>query len=159
MDYEGERGTLSASILPAGAEGRGVTRYALTYGALLAAGALALTWLDYQRVARTHSGDLYVFLIAAVFLVVGVLAGWRIASPSRAPFDGNAKARDALGISARELEVLHHLAAGRSTQEIADALHVSPNTVKTHVAKLFEKLDAKKRIDAVNKARELGIVR
>ena len=54
--------------------------------------------------------------------------------------------------------MLHALAAGRSNKEIATTLDVSPNTVKTHVARLFEKLDAKRRTDAINRARELGIV-
>ena len=73
-------------------------------------------------------------------------------------FDGNPKAQATLGISARELTVLHALAAGRSNKEIARDLDLSPNTVKTHVARLFEKLDVKRRTDAINKARELGIV-
>ena len=64
-----------------------------------------------------------------------------------------------LGISGREREVLELLAAGRSNKEIARQLEVSPNTVKTHVARLFEPLQAKRRTDALNKARELGILR
>ncbi len=81
-------------------------------------------------------------------------------SPRRAPaaFDGNPKAQAALGLSERELEVLHELAAGHSNKEIAAHLHVSPNTVKTHVARLFEKLGAKRRTEAIRRARELGIV-
>jgi ATP/maltotriose-dependent transcriptional regulator MalT len=51
------------------------------------------------------------------------------------------------------------LALGRSNKEIALSLHVSPNTVKTHVARLFEKLDAKRRTDAIRRARELGLLR
>jgi DNA-binding CsgD family transcriptional regulator len=129
------------------------------YGALLGAGTLALQWLDYQRLARMRSGDVYIAVIAAAFLALGVFVGMRVfAGPRRAAFDGNPQAQAALGISPRELMVLHEIAAGRSTKEIADALHVSPNTVKTHVTRLFEKLDAKRRADAVNKARELGIV-
>lgn len=54
--------------------------------------------------------------------------------------------------------MLHSLAAGLSNKEIAAQLNVSPNTVKTHVARLFEKLDARRRTDAIAKARELGIV-
>jgi len=54
--------------------------------------------------------------------------------------------------------VLKEIAAGRSNKEIAAQLNVSPNTVKTHVARLFEKLGAKRRTDAINRARELGIV-
>lgn len=129
------------------------------YGASLAAGTLALQWLDYQRLARAHSGDIYFFLIAVAFLALGVYIGVRViggASPDA--FDGNPKARAALGISPRELAVLQEIAAGRSNKEIAAQLNVSPNTVKTHVARLFEKLGAKRRTDAIRKARELGIV-
>jgi DNA-binding CsgD family transcriptional regulator len=129
------------------------------YGALLALGALALQWIDYQQLARAHSGHLYTFIIAAGFLALGVYLGARVLGrPQPSAFDGNAKAQAALGISPRELDVLHQIAAGRSNKEIADQLHVSPHTVKTHVARLFEKLDAKRRTDAINKARELGIV-
>ena len=64
----------------------------------------------------------------------------------------------ALGISGRELEVLHALAAGQANKEIARSLGVSPNTVKTHVARLYEKLEAKRRTDAVARARALGIL-
>lgn len=129
------------------------------YGMLLAAGTLALQWLDYLRLARSHTGDIYLFLLALGFLVLGIYLGVRVFSATRAvPFDGNPKACDALGISARELDVLQEIAAGRSNKEIAAQLHVSPNTVKTHVAKLFEKLGAKRRTDAIHRARELGIL-
>jgi DNA-binding NarL/FixJ family response regulator len=129
------------------------------YGAFLALGTLALEWLDYQRLARAHAGDIYVFLIAAAFLALGIFVGMRLFSvPKSESFDGNPKAQASLGISPRELAVLLELAAGRSNTEIAAQLNVSPNTVKTHVARLFEKLGAKRRTDAINRARELGIV-
>jgi len=129
------------------------------YGALLGAGTLALQWLDYQRLARMHSGDVYLFLVAAAFLVLGILLGVRVfAAPAPAAFDGNPKAQVALGLSDRELQVLHELAAGHTNKEIAARLHVSPNTVKTHVARVFEKLGAKRRTEAIRQARELGIV-
>ena len=131
----------------------------VVYGALLAAGTLALQWLDYQRLARMHSGDIYLFLVALVFLVLGIVLGVRVfARPAPATFDGNPKAQAELGLSERELEVLHELAAGRSNKEIAARLHVSPNTIKTHVARLFEKLGARRRTEAIQRARELGIV-
>jgi len=129
------------------------------YGVLLAAGTLALQWLDYTRLARMHSGDIWLFLIAAAFLVLGIVLGVRVfAAPAPAAFDGNPKAQAALGLSERELEVLHELASGCSNKEIAAHLHVSPNTVKTHVGRLFEKLGAKRRTEAIRRARELGIV-
>ncbi len=126
----------------------------------MATGTLGLQWLDYQRLARTHSGDVYIFLIAAAFLALGMFIGVCVlGAPPATPFDGNPKAQAALGISPRELTVLQAIAAGRSNKEIAAQLGVSPNTVKTHVARLFEKLSAKRRTDAIAKARELHIVR
>lgn len=132
----------------------------LAYGALLALGSLALAWLDLQRLARANMAAFATFLIAAGFLALGVYLGARVfAPPKPQPFDANPKAQASLGISARELEVLNALAAGRSNKEIAQALGVSPNTVKTHVARLFEKLGARRRTEAIAKARELGLTR
>jgi DNA-binding CsgD family transcriptional regulator len=129
------------------------------YGGLLAAGTLALQWLDYERLARAHEGDIYVFLIAVAFLVLGILLGMRVIGHARSqPFDGNPQAQASLGISPRELAVLQELAAGRSNKEIAQRLGVSPNTVKTHVARLYEKLEARRRTDAIARARALGIL-
>jgi DNA-binding NarL/FixJ family response regulator len=133
---------------------------AIFYGGLLALGTLGLQLLDYQRVVRAHSGEIYIFLIAAGFLMLGVFLGMRVlGAPKPTAFDGNSKAQQALGISPREMTILQEMASGRSNKEIAAHLNVSPNTVKTHVAKLFEKLGAKRRTEAVNKARDLGIVR
>ena len=133
---------------------------AIIYGALLAAGTVGLQWLDYLQLVRVHSGDFYIFLVAAAFLALGLYVGARVigAPPPPVNFDGNPKARTALGISASEMTVLEEIAAGRSNKEIAARLDISPNTVKTHAARLFEKLGAKRRTDAVKKARELGIV-
>jgi len=129
------------------------------YGAALAAGALALQWLDYDRLAWSRPGDIYIALIAAAFLALGVFIGMRVfAGPKAQPFDGNPQALASLGISPRELVVLQELAAGRSNKEIARLLDISPNTVKTHLARLYEKLGAERRTDAVNRARELGII-
>lgn len=138
---------------------RGVWKRVAAYGAALAGGVLALQWLDYDRLARSRPGEIYTALIAAAFLALGVFLGVRgFAAPKAAPFDGNPKAVAALGISPRELVVLKELAAGRSNKEIARRLEVSPNTIKTHLARLYEKLDAQRRTDAINRARELGIL-
>ncbi len=130
------------------------------YGALLAAGTLAPSWLDFRRLTRTYSLDVFVTLVALAFLALGAWLGMRLYQPRPAPprFDGNPKALETLGISPRELAVLQELAAGRSNKEIAQRLAVSPNTVKTHTARLFEKLGAKRRTDAINRARELGLL-
>ena len=90
---------------------------------------------------------------------LGIFVGARaFAAPPPVPFDGNPNGRAALGLSDRELEVLHELAAGRSNKEIAARLHVSPNTVKTHVARVLDKLDARRRTEAIRRARELGLL-
>ncbi|MCY1139989.1 response regulator transcription factor [Actinoplanes sp. Pm04-4] len=61
-------------------------------------------------------------------------------------------------LSAREMEVLRHLAAGRSNREIAGALFVAPGTVKAHLSHIFRKLDATSRLQAVAHAREAGLL-
>lgn len=132
---------------------------AIAYGLLLALATLLLQWLDYQRLARVHPQEIYVGLIAIGFLALGVFVGMRvIAAPPEIAGEGNPQAKAALGISERELEVLREIAGGRSNKEIAAQLNVSPNTVKTHVSRLFEKLGARRRTEAILKARELGIV-
>lgn len=135
-------------------------KHVLLYGALLALGTLLLQWLDYQRLARSHAALLWDGLLAAGFLALGVWAGARLLArrPLREGAAGNPEAQAALGISSRELAVLAEIAAGHSNKEIAARLHVSPNTVKTHVARLFEKLGARRRTDALRRARELGLV-
>jgi DNA-binding NarL/FixJ family response regulator len=133
------------------------------YGVLLAVGTLALQWLDYKRLAREHSEAFYLFLIAAMFLAIGVFVGVRVFSRSSVQtsktFNGNPQAVSSLGLTDRELTVLQALADGHSNKEIAVQLNISPNTIKTHVARIFEKLEAKRRTDAINRARELGILR
>lgn len=129
------------------------------YGVLLAAATAALQWLDYLALVRARATDLYIALIAAGFLVLGVYAGWRLFGVRRIPDPaGNPQAQGELGISARELEVLRELAAGHSSKEIARRLDVSPNTVKTHVSRLLDKLGARRRTEAIQRARELGLI-
>jgi len=131
------------------------------YGLALAAGTLALQWLEYRMWARTHALALYLAIVGAAFLALGVWVGAKLfRSPTRpaGPFEPNARALESLGITEREADVLQLLAAGRSNKEIAKELGVSPNTVKTHVARLYEKLGAGRRTAAVRSARELGLV-
>jgi DNA-binding CsgD family transcriptional regulator len=132
----------------------------LPYGLALAAGALALQWLEYRLWARTHALEIYLALLAGAFLVLGVWVGAKLfARPgAAADFEPNDRARESLGITDREFDVLRLLAAGRSNKEIARQLEVSPNTVKTHVARLFGKLGTGRRTAAVRSARELGLI-
>ena len=138
-----------------------MTRTVLLWALVLAAGAFALQWLEYQYVVRTHSTETYVVLVALAFLGLGIWAGAKLfrRAPPAAEFMPNTAAQQSLRISDRELEVLSRLAAGHSNKEIARELDVSPNTVKTHVANLFEKLEARRRTEAILRARELGLIR
>jgi DNA-binding CsgD family transcriptional regulator len=134
-------------------------RTVLIYGAILAAGTFVLQWLEFRLLMRVHAVEAYVTLVAAAFMGLGVWLGAKLfRRPPAAPFVANTRAREALGISGRELEVLELLAAGRSNKEIARRLDVSPNTVKTHVARLLAKLEARRRTEAIQRARELGVI-
>jgi DNA-binding NarL/FixJ family response regulator len=128
---------------------------------LLAASAWSLQWLEYQYVVRTHATETYVALVALAFLGLGVWAGARMfrRSPPPKEFKPNTAAQQSLRISDRELEILRRLAAGQANKEIAKELDVSPNTVKTHVANLFVKLEARRRTEAILRGRELGLIR
>ena len=132
----------------------------LAYGTLLAAGVLLMQWIEYPHLTQSQPGSLRIALLAALFIGVGVWIGsqlFRTGKTRRA--EGNPQAQAALGISEREKQVLDLLAAGQSNKEIARTLGVSPNTVKTHVSRLFEKLEVQRRTQAISRARELGLVR
>lgn len=128
------------------------------YGAALALGTLALQLLDYLRWVRAMPGEWRIALVALLFLGLGVWFGLRVSARRETPFDGSPAVVGQLGLSVRELEVLQQIAAGHANKEIARRLEVSPNTVKTHVANLYAKLGAKRRTDALRRARELGIL-
>ncbi len=129
----------------------------LAWGLGLAAGALLLAWADWQRMARTHFADVALLLVAALFLGIGLWLGFAVWNKPQQPL-GNPAAVASLGLTPREVEVLGLLAAGQANKEIARALGVSPNTVKTHLARLYEKLGATSRTAAIAQARALGIV-
>jgi DNA-binding CsgD family transcriptional regulator len=134
-------------------------RAILLYAVLLAAGAFALEWLQYQYVIKVFAPEVYIGLIALGFTALGIWAGYRL-TPKRAAvgFEKNDAALRALGVTEREFAVLELLAAGHSNKEIARDLDVSPNTVKTHIQHLFEKLEVQRRTQAIQKARELRLV-
>lgn len=131
----------------------------LLYAALLAMTALALEWLQYRYVARAFAAEIYAFLNAVAVTVLGVWAGRRLTerTPPR-PFQKNSAALASLGVTNREYEVLILLAEGCANKEIARRLDLSPNTVKTHVARLYEELEVRRRTQAVCKARDLALI-
>ncbi|WP_304164896.1 LuxR C-terminal-related transcriptional regulator [Phenylobacterium aquaticum] len=136
-----------------------MTRTVLIWALILAAGAFVLRWMEYQYLARVFSWRIYVAVIGAAFAAGGVWVGWKLAARSRpAPFQRNLAAQAALGVTGQEMKVLEQLAAGRSNKEIALALGLSPNTIKTHIANLFAKLDVARRTQALGKARDLHLI-
>lgn len=129
------------------------------YGLALAAGAFVLQWLQYKYVARAFAPEIYIALIALGFTGLGIWAGFRLTPKTIAgPFERNDAALKALGLTEREVRVLELLAAGSANKEIARDLDISPNTVKTHVANLFLKLEVQRRTQAIQKARELRLI-
>ena len=140
---------------------RSMLKLVIIYGLALAAGAVALQWLEYQFWIRSHATTVYVALIAAAFLGLGIWVGRRLfrREPRGGEFTPNERARASLGITEREREVLQLLADGRSNKEIAARLGLSPNTVKTHVARILMKLGVRDRLQAVVLAYRSGAVR
>lgn len=134
-------------------------RSILIYAGFLAAAAFALQWIEYQYMIRAFTTEFYIVLIGIAFTALGLWLG-RILTPTHraAGFVLNNAAMKSLGITKREHAVLEQLASGQSNKEIANVLHVSPNTVKTHVAKLYEKLDVNQRVQAVQKAKDLQLI-
>lgn len=134
-------------------------RTVILWGLVLAGGALALQWLEFQYLVRAFSRDIYIAVIGTLFAAGGVWVGWRLTTrPSPDRFELNAAAQASLGLTGQEMRVLEKLAAGQSNKEIARALGLSPNTVKTHLAKLFAKLEVRRRTQAIGKARELRLI-
>ena len=119
-----------------------------------------------------NSFEIYSGLIAVIFMGVGIWVALKLARPKKetiivekeiyiqnnADFILNEKEIEKLSISKRELEVLQLMAEGLSNQEIAERLFVSLNTIKTHSSKVLEKLDVKRRTQAVEKAKRLAII-
>ena len=134
-------------------------RTILLWALVLALGAFALQWLEYRFVIRAFSWQIYVGLIGAAFAAGGVWVGWKLAARARPEsFQRNDAALAALGLTGQEVKVLERLAAGRSNKEIARDLGLSPNTVKTHVANLYAKLEVSRRTQAIGKARDLALI-
>ncbi len=136
-----------------------MTRTILVWALVLAIGAFALQWLEQQFLLRVLSWKIYAGLIGTALAAAGVWIGWKLAARARpAMFQRNDAALRALGLTGQEVKVLERLAAGRSNKEIARDLGLSPNTVKTHVANLFDKLEVSRRTQAIGKARDLALI-
>lgn len=149
-------------------------RHVLIFG--LVGGVLIglLRLIEYRFLILEHSFEIYGGLIALTFAGLGIWLGVRVAARRREvvvrevpipvearvvePFVVNERKREELGITPRELEILGLVAQGLSNREIAGKLFVSENTVKTHCSRAFEKLGARRRTEAVQLGREMGLL-
>src|SRR4051812_7001043 len=123
-----------------------MARTIILYAIALALALAALEWLQTRYAVRAVSPGLYVGILAIAFTALGIWTGRRLTPhPSVGPFARNEAAIRALGLTPRECEILDLLASGRSNKELARALNISPNTVKTHVARLYDKLGVDRR--------------
>lgn len=132
---------------------------------------LLLRWLEFRFLILENQYEIYIALISVFFLLFGIWLSRKVTQPKvktiviekeiRVPtsdFILNETELQQRNISKRELEVLTLMAQGLSNQEIAERLFVSLNTVKTHSAKLFEKLEAKRRTQAIETAKKLQLL-
>ena len=152
----------SSAKLPKNFPRRDILIYGLAGGVLIT--ILKLT--EYRFLVIEHSFEIYGGLIAALFAALGIWLGLTLTkrkevpapAPAASPFILNEPRLQALGITRREIEVLGLIAAGLSNREIAEKLFVSENTVKTHSSRLFDKLGARRRTQAVQLAKQSRLV-
>ena len=136
-----------------------MVRIVILYALALALAATALEWLQYSYAVRVFSTDIYIGLLAVGFISLGLWAGTKLTPrPASTVFQRNDAAIRSLGLTARECEILALLASGQSNKEMARVLGISPNTVKTHIARVYEKLEVQRRIQAIEKARWLALI-
>ena len=145
-------------------------KHVLIYGLLGGALIALLKLIEYRYLVIEHSIEIYGGLVAAVFAGLGIWLGLKLTRhtetivvrevevPAPSTFVRNEQKLDALGITPRELEILGLIAAGLSNREIAERIFVSENTVKTHANRLFDKLNAKRRTQAVQVGKEFGLI-
>ena len=137
-------------------------RSIILYGVAMATLIGLLKFAEYRFFVRDLSLELYLGLVAVLFVCLGVWVGRRLTRvkiivPST-QFTRDEAEMKKLGITKREYEVLGLIAEGLSNKEIADKLFVSNSTIKTHTSNLFLKLDASRRTQALQRAKELQII-
>ena len=144
--------------------------HTLIYGVCGGILIVVLRLVEFRFLVVEHSLEIYGGLIAAIFAALGIWFGLKLTRkkevlvvkevpvPASQPFALNEERLKNLGITRRELEILELIAQGMSNREIADKLFVSENTVKTHSSRLFDKLSAKRRTQAVQIGKEMGLI-
>ena len=144
----------------------------IIYSISLAFLLFLLKWLELRFIIFDHSFEIYIGFIAVIFTALGIWLALKLSKPKietvvvekevyvtrNENFVLDTALVSQLELSKRELEILGLLAQGHSNQEIATKLFVSLSTVKTHIQNLFEKLEVKRRIQAVEKAKRLNLI-
>ena len=145
-------------------------RHVLIYGLIGGTLIAVLKWTEYRFLVIEHSIEIYGGLIAAIFAVLGIWLGLKLTGtkervvvkevlvPAGKPFVPDERKREDLGITRREFEILELIAQGMSNREIAGRLYVSENTIKTHSSRVFDKLGAKRRTQAVQLGKKFGLL-
>lgn len=145
-------------------------KHVLLYGLLGGLLIAGLKLIEYRWLVVEYSVEIYGGLVAAVFAALGVWLGRKLTRrvetvvvrevrvPAPVEFVRDQARLESLGITPRELEVLELIAAGLSNKEIGARVHVSENTVKTHSSRVFDKLGARRRTQAVLLAKELRLI-
>lgn len=143
-----------------------VVLYALIGGVLIA----LLKLIEYKHFINAYPAEVYGGLVALIFTAVGVYLGLRWTRPKQVvvvkevrvrdggPFVLNVEKLKELGITHREHEILGLIAQGLSNREIGEKLFVSENTVKTHSSRLFEKMSVSRRVQAIQRGKELDLI-
>ena len=145
-------------------------RHVLIYGLIGVMLIAVLKLTEYRFLVIEHSIEIYGGLTAAIFAVLGIWLGLKLTGrqqrmvvkevpvPAGKAFIADERKREDLGITRRELEILELIAQGMSNREIAEKLYVSENTVKTHSSRVFDKLGARRRTQAVQMGKEFGLL-
>lgn len=145
-------------------------KHVLLYGLLGGLLIAGLKLIEYRWLVVEHSVEIYGALVAAVFAAFGIWLGLRLTRPKErvvvrevlveapATFTRDDRKLESLGITPRELEILELIALGLSNREIAERVNVSENTVKTHSSRVFLKLGARRRTQAVQLGKDLRLI-
>lgn len=148
-------------------------RETIYFGLALASLFFLIKWLETKYILFSYDLHFYIMILAMLFTGLGIWISRRLSKPqketiivekeilidSSRPFEINSEELQRRKISKRELEVLELIASGKSNQEIADTLFVSVATVKTHTSNLLDKLDARRRTQAIENAKKLRLLR
>lgn len=139
------------------------------YGLAGGLGIAPLQYIEYQHFVRAYPAHVYGGLVAVIFTAIGIYLGLKLTRHKEVvvvkevrvpetPYALNTGKLKELAITPREHEILSLIAEGLSNREIGERLFVSENTVKTHSSRLFEKLGVNRRVQAVQKGKEMGLI-